>query len=310
MDFINSDIYITKSLFYFGVIFAFLFGITIGSFLNVVIYRVPNGININFPPSHCPKCKHRLGPLDLFPLFSYLFLGRKCRYCGDPISPRYFTIELITGLLFVGIFLKFGYSLPCIIFALFAACLICVFMIDFDTYTIPVSLIIFGVALGLCKDIINIILAGQYAVGGFDPYMHIKIPWTDISFPMLPSVWGIIICFLIFMGITLFGTLIFRREAMGGGDTLLACAIGAVLSNGEYGVWPAVASFFIAIFVGAVIGSIEKVIREKKNDANAKEGMIPFGPYMVIGAFVSIFCFELILKAWNWYYLAFLMPKP
>ena len=306
----NLDLYLTKELFWFGIVFAFLFGITVGSFLNVVIYRVPNKININFPPSHCPKCKHRLCAADLVPLFSYLFLGRKCRYCGDPISARYFTIELITGLLYVALFYVFGYSWICVIYALFLSCLICVFMIDFDTYTIPVSLIIFGIALGIIKDIINIIIAGQYAVGGIDPYMHIKIPWTEISFPMLPSLCGIVVCFIIFAAITLLGTLIFRKEAMGGGDTLLACVIGAVLSNTQYGVWQPVVSFFIAIFLGAIIGIADNFIRRKKNDENAKEGQIPFGPYMVLGAFAVMFFFDVILKAWNWYYLNFLFIKP
>ncbi|MBQ0105225.1 MAG: prepilin peptidase, partial [Armatimonadetes bacterium] len=300
----NLDLYLTKELFWFGLVFAFVFGITIGSFLNVVIYRVPNNININFPPSHCPKCKHRLGPLDLFPLFSYLFLGRKCRYCGDPISPRYFTVELITGLLFSLIFIIFGYSWTCVVYALFASCLICVFLIDFDTYTIPFSLIIFGVALGIVKDIINIISASQFEVGGMDPYMHIRIPFTDCEFPMLPSVCGIVVCFLIFVAITLFGRFLFRRDAMGGGDTLLACVIGAVLSNTDYGVLIPVISFAVAVFLGAIIGSIENLIRRKNNDENAKEGQIPFGPYRVLGAFISLFFIDFILKGWNRYYIS------
>ena len=302
----NSQLYLTPSLIYFGVLFAFLFGIVIGSFLNVVIYRVPNKININYPPSHCPKCKHRLGPLDLIPLLSYIFLGRKCRYCGDPISPRYFIIELITGLLFVGVFLKFGYSVETIIFVLFVSCLICIFMIDFDTYEIPYSLLVFGIILGIIKNIIDIIVANQYAVGGFDPYIHLKIKFTSMTFPMLPSVWGIFVCFVIFVVITLFGVLLFRKPAMGGGDTLLACVIGSVLTGTKYGVWPAIASFFIAIFLGAVIGSIEKNIRAKKNDENAQKGMIPFGPYMVLGAFIVLFFYDLILKGWMWYFTTFL----
>lgn len=305
----NLDLYITEKLFYLGIVFSFLFGITIGSFLNVVIYRVPNNININFPPSHCPKCKHRLGPLDLFPLFSYLCLGRKCRYCGDPISPRYFTVELITGILFICLFLCFGYSISTVIYALFVSCLICVFMIDFDTYTIPYSLIIFGVSLGIIKDIINIIIANQYAVGGTDPFMHIKIPFTSVSFSMMPSICGIVVGFVIFMFITLFGKLLFRKEAMGGGDTLLACVIGAVLSNPTYGVMQPIVSFFIAIFLGAIIGSVENLIRRQKNDENAKEGQIPFGPYMVLGAFIVLYLYKYILMGWNWYYINFLLTK-
>ena len=326
-----SEVFLTPQLFYFGVVFAFLFGITIGSFLNVVIYRVPNNININFPPSHCPKCKHKLCALDLVPLFSYLFLGRKCRYCSDPISPRYFTIELITGLLFVATFLKFGWSIETVIYALFISALICVFMIDYDTYTIPFSLIIFTCALGIVRDIINIIIASQYAVGGIDPYLHIKVPFTGFSFPMLPSIWGIVICFVIFLCITLFSMLFRKEGGMGGGDTLLACAIGSVLTNTTYGLWQPVASFFIAIFLGAIVGVIIIIVAsvKGKNEVSEKERKlkeelefsdeenndilmkpIPFGPYMVTGALFVMFFFNLIIKAWDWYYISFIIPKP
>lgn len=306
----NLDLYLSNELFWLGIIFSFLFGITVGSFLNVVVYRVPNGININFPPSHCPKCKHRLCAADLVPLFSYLFLGRKCRYCSDPISPRYFTVELITGLLYTALFYVYGYSWTCLFYFLFVSCLICIFLIDFDTYTIPVSLIVFGLCVGIIKDIFNIIIAGQFAVGGFDPYIHIKIPWTEFSFPMLPSVWGIFVCFVFFVCITLFGTLLFRKEAMGGGDTLLACVIGANLTNTANGVWQPVVSFIVAIFLGAIIGILDNFIRKNHNDENAKEGQIPFGPYMVLGAFSVMFFYGLILKGWMLYCTAFLAPGP
>ncbi len=94
-----------------GSLIAFTYGIVVGSFLNVCIYRWPNEQSIVKPPSHCPKCNTRLKGVDLVPLFSFLFLGRKCRYCGAPISWRYFTIELITGLMFLAVYLKFGYTI-------------------------------------------------------------------------------------------------------------------------------------------------------------------------------------------------------
>ncbi len=80
-----------------GSLIAFVYGTVVGSFLNVCIYRLPEERSIVNPPSHCPNCDTRLKAVDLIPLLSFLFLGRKCRYCGAPISWRYFTVELITG---------------------------------------------------------------------------------------------------------------------------------------------------------------------------------------------------------------------
>jgi len=78
----------------------FVVGAVVGSFLNVVIYRLPRNESIAFPPSHCPKCNHKLAPWDLIPILSYLFLEGRCRYCGEPISWQYPVVETITGLLF------------------------------------------------------------------------------------------------------------------------------------------------------------------------------------------------------------------
>jgi len=296
----------TSELLYIGVAFAFLIGISIGSFLNVCIYRLPNNMSVNYPPSHCPNCEHKLGNLDLFPLFSYLFLGRKCRYCKVPISPRYFIIEFITGLIFIAVFLVYGYTINTIIYSLFSACLIVVFMIDFEHYIIPFNLIIFGISLGIIKDIINLIIQSQYAIGATDVLLHISVPFTKFTFPMLPSIVGIVVCGGAFIALTILATLVFRKPAMGGGDILLAAVIGSVI-----GVGPAFSSFLIAIFLGAIIGVVEIMIRIKRNEENAKAGMIPFGTYMVLGTFIAIFFYTNILQFWHWWLsMAFPPPKP
>ncbi len=88
-------------------IFVFAFGAILGSFLNVVIYRLPQKENFVSGSSYCPRCKHTLGALDLVPILSYLFLGRKCRYCKKPISPRYMLVELLVGLLALASYLAY-----------------------------------------------------------------------------------------------------------------------------------------------------------------------------------------------------------
>lgn len=304
---------LNEQLFIIGVVFSFLFGVSIGSFLNVCIYRLPNDMSVNHPPSHCPNCNHRLGAWDLFPLFSFLFLGRKCRYCKVPISWRYFSIELLTGVIFIFVFLKFGYSTDTIFYALFASCLIVAFFADLDTYIIPDQVNIAGVLFGIGKDLTNIWTQSQYAVGGTNILTRIHIPYTEISFSMLPSILGIVVCGGAFYLVTLVGYYMFmpkdskEREnyegAMGGGDVKLAAAVGAVL-----GMAPALVSFLIAVFLGAIIGIVVIMIRKKKNDPKNEGTMIPFGPYMVVGAFLVMFFypyFQYLWQAW----LALCMPS-
>ena len=137
-----------------------LYGLAIGSFLNVVIWRLPRGQSVNLPTwSYCPSCEHRLGGLDLFPVFSFLLLGAKCRYCKKPISWRYPGIELLTGVLFA---LVAGYTFgaggrwyDAVFYCLFTAILVCVFFIDLEHFIIPDSLSALAVVLGLMHGAIS-----------------------------------------------------------------------------------------------------------------------------------------------------------
>ena len=142
-----------------GLIAALLFGVSIGSFLNVVIWRLPQGLSVSSPQwSFCPNCKTRLGTLDLFPLLSFLALGCKCRTCKKPISWRYFTVELITGLLFLAV-AAHNYLVPDVNLALatvdttfqclFVSVLVAVFFIDLDCFIIPNRLNLAGVLIGI-----------------------------------------------------------------------------------------------------------------------------------------------------------------
>ncbi|MCW3061265.1 MAG: leader peptidase / prepilin peptidase / N-methyltransferase [Capsulimonas sp.] len=132
---------------------AFLYGIAIGSFLNVVIWRLPRGGSVAKPTwSYCPQCENRLGTLDLFPVFSFLALRRRCRYCRAPISWRYPSIELLTGLLFAAVAWRFGGTADTIFYCLFVAAMISVFFIDLEHFIIPDGLNWFAALVGFAHN--------------------------------------------------------------------------------------------------------------------------------------------------------------
>lgn len=129
--------------------FALLLGLAVGSFLNVVIHRLPKGESIVFPPSRCPACGHRLAPWDLVPVLSYLALKGRCRYCNDPISPRYPLVEALTGLLFALASLFYPPSAQAFLTFAFLALLVALSFIDLDTFELPDSLTYGLLFLGL-----------------------------------------------------------------------------------------------------------------------------------------------------------------
>lgn len=128
---------------------ALIFGLLVGSFLNVVIYRVPAGLSVVLPPSHCPNCEMLIKPWDNLPVLSYLLLRGKCRGCAQSISLRYPAIELMTGLIFAAIAWRYGGTAWTLLYMFFAAALICAAMIDFDHQIIPDSISIGGLLVAL-----------------------------------------------------------------------------------------------------------------------------------------------------------------
>jgi leader peptidase (prepilin peptidase)/N-methyltransferase len=283
-----------------GSAIAFVYGIVVGSFLNVCIYRIPEEQSVVTPPSHCPKCDKTLRAVDNVPLLSFLMLGRKCRYCGEPISWRYFTVELITGLLFVGTYLRFGYSIDFFAYALFISALLIAFFVDLDRFIIPDQVVIFGLIVGVLKDVAHIV-AGDVVLS--------DVSGAQALLGMFPSIAGAVVCAGVFYLVAYIGYFVFRPRgnsegdveedeyegALGGGDINLAAAVGAVL-----GVKLALVSFFIAVIVGSVVGITYLVLKsraEKKGVSWRTE--IPFGPHMVIGAVAVILASPQIGAIWT-----------
>ncbi len=281
-----------------GGFIAFIYGIAVGSFLNVCICRLPEEQSIVSPPSHCPKCNTKLKIKDLVPLFSFLFLRGRCRYCRAPISWRYFIVELITGLLFAATFFRYGFSIDFLAYVAFISALIVAFVVDMEYLIIPDQVWIVGIIVGIGRDVAHII-AGSGIPNG------IPLPFTEAVLPMLPSIVGIVLCGGTFYLIAFVSYFVFKPRdekalaeyegAMGGGDIKLAAATGAVL-----GVVPAFASFLIAVLLGTIFGvtlMIAKSLSDKKGMPWRTE--IPFGPYMVTGSVMVILFYPQLQALWN-----------
>jgi len=248
-------------------IIIFMFGAIAGSFLNVCIHRMPKGESIVSPGSHCPKCEKPIQWYDNVPVLSYLFLLGKCRYCKAPISPRYIIVELITASLAAALFASFGPGPKFAGYSLLLAGLIVATFVDLDIQEIPDEISLGGLAAG-------IIFASVF------PGMLSETLWNKaLVGSLLGALAGGGSIYL--MGF--FGELVFKKEAMGGGDVKLMAMIGAFLG------WKlALLTFFIAPICGSVAGLIQK----------AKDGpdIIPYGPYLSLAAVVSVFWGDRILR--------------
>lgn len=238
---------------YYTIVF-FVFGTILGSFYNVVGYRLPRGESIVFPSSHCPKCNHKLTFIELIPIFSFLFQRGKCKNCKTKISWFYTIFEFLTGILFALSYLQFGLSFDFLINITFISMLIIVIISDYQTMIIPDELLIFTSILL----IIEIFIKSGISV-------------------LLNSILNGIIMFTIMLIIKLIGDFLFKKESMGGGDIKLMFLYGLVLG------WPtSCISICLASFIGLPISLV--LLNKTKNHE------IPFGPFLAISAIIVILC--------------------
>ncbi len=314
-------------------IFFFLFGAIIGSFLNVCIVRMPQEKSIVFPGSHCVKCQSPIQWYDNIPILSYFVLGGKCRQCSASYSVRYPLIELLTAVTFLGFYLAYGLDLRLLAYLVMTCGFIVATFVDFEHRIIPDEISIGGVYAGLVLSffIVNLhdvsfqmlnigrVIMGIFVgicaliylveyflkrekmdaadvkffsfIGAallFDLIVHLFIAPSAASWQKhLLSLDASVIGFLVGGGsIYLMGRLgdvMFKKESMGGGDIKLLAMIGAFLG------WKlAILTFFVAPFFGAVFGIIEKI---RTNDTT-----IPYGPFLVLGALISLFFGDQIIS--------------
>lgn len=240
-----------------------IFGLVIGSFLNVCIYRIPKEESISFPPSHCTNCEHKLSPIDLVPLVSYIFLRGKCRYCKTKISIRYPLIESLNAMLYLIVYLKFGLTLITLKYCILVSILIIIGIIDYRTQFVYTSTTIFG---GIVATIFIIVQGVMYKSGILDLILGGAI------------------------GFVIIGLIVFLTRGMGEGDIEIATVCGLFL-----GVKGILLGLFLAIILGGIIGIIILALKLK----NAKE-KIAFGPCIAIGSLISmIWGVEILKFYWN-----------
>jgi leader peptidase (prepilin peptidase) / N-methyltransferase len=241
-----------------------LIGLVIGSFLNVVIARVPERRSLVHPRSACPGCGAMIAWYDNIPIVSFLILRARCRACAKPIPWRYPIVEAVTAGLFLTAYAAFGPTLDAVVAAVFLATLLAITMIDLEHQIIP--------------DVISLpgILAGCIA-----SLATSRVSWLD-------SVLGAVLGAAIITVILLVGTWWAGQQAMGGGDIRLAAMLGAFLG------WKTlIFSLFLASFLGGIIGLIllSTGLRSRKDP-------IPFGPFLAAGGAAGLFFGERMVR---WY---------
>lgn len=235
--------------------FSFVLGAVVGSFLNVIIHRLPEEKSIVFPASHCPKCNHAIRFYDNIPLASYLFLKGRCRDCGESISGRYPLVELITAVMSLLIYWKYGPSLQYLFVFVFICSLIVITFIDLDHQIIP--------------DVISL--------PGIPFFFLAAVFVMDLRF--LDAFLGFMIGGGVLFGIAFFYELFTRREGMGGGDIKLLAMIGAFLG------WQSLLFvLLVSSFAGALVGVAIMIIKGRD-----MKYAVPFGPFLSLGAVIHIF---------------------
>jgi leader peptidase (prepilin peptidase) / N-methyltransferase len=252
---------------------AFTFGACIGSFLNVVIYRLPAGLSLIHPPSRCPQCMHSLGVTENVPVFGWLWLRGRCRWCKTKISSRYPLVEAVTGIVFMMVFGRFGYSGETIGYCLFLSWLLSLSMIDLDTMTLPSSLTKSGLVLGL---VFQALIGWQTSQG--------EGVAKGLMFGIGGAASGIWLLEIIaFLGLMMLG-----QQAMGDGDGKLMATIGAWIG------WKYVLlSSFIACGVGSIVGGFAIALK-----LIGKKQPMPFGPFLALGGALSLFFGDAIIDAY------------
>ena len=241
-------------------------GLCIGSFLNVCIYRIPREESIAYPSSHCTSCGYELKFYDLIPVFSYIFLKGRCRKCKEKVSHIYPTIEIINGLIYLILFIKFGLTFEFVFYSILSSLLIVISIIDIKTKEVYSSTTIFGLLIAIIY-----IISGVYFA---------KI---SIVNNVLGGVIGYGIIYLI----------ILLTRGMGEGDADIAGICGLFI-----GIKGILVSLFLAIVIAGIAASI--ILLLKKKD---KKSEIAFGPYIALGTFIWILIGEKLLTIYlNFFY--------
>ncbi|NQT33588.1 prepilin peptidase [bacterium] len=266
----------------------FIFGTVIGSFLNVVIHRIPLGESIVHPGSHCPKCNRQIKAIENIPIISYIFLRGKCVGCGSKISLQYPLVEAVMGILAVLMLHRFGISWDFLLYGSMMAVLVALSCIDIKTFRLPNGIVLIGAVIAVVLTVVITIIeltadrSGELSLsssGWFGSLLATRFP-------------GMILGGLTGLGLlgfmSLVGKMLFRKDTLGMGDIKLAGMMGLYL-----GPFRTAGMFILGAFIGALFGITMIVIGGRKWGQR-----IPFGPYLALGGLISLLWGELL---WQWY---------
>lgn len=234
-----------------------LFGLAVGSFLNVVIWRVPRGESVVRPPSHCPACDAQIAPRDNVPVLSWVLLRGRCRACGAPISARYPLVELGTAALWVAMALRFGLAWELPAYLVLVSALLALSMIDLDTFLLPNKIV-----YPLCFVLVALLGGAAGLDGTPDAYVRALLGG------------------LAALGFFLVVHLIAPR-GMGFGDVKLSLALGVALG------WISWGTVFLGLFLGFLLGAVVGVVLIATKVASRRDH-VPFGPFLAAGTVLAI----------------------
>lgn len=240
-------------------IYVTLLGLIVGSYLNVVIHRVPLGLSTVHPRSRCPVCGTMIGARDNVPVLSWVILRGRCRSCGTPISWRYPLIEAATGGLFLACFLRFGFTLQALTAAIFAALMLALAMIDYDHMLLPDRITWPGIAVGLAAQLWGPLVDWPSALIG-----------TALGAGLLLAIWAL-------------WWLVRREEGMGLGDVKMLALIGAFLG------WTGV---LVTLFLSTLTGSIVGIALMRAGGSEGGMTMrskLPFGVFLALAGVLALF---------------------
>jgi len=240
----------------FWLVVAFIYGMVLGSFANVCIYRIPEKVSLWSPPSTCSKCGYQIKWYDNLPVISYLLLGGKCRECKTKISMQYPMVEMFTGFLIALIYLKLGLSYDVIFLSAIVVVLLTIAAIDYKTMIIPNGTVIALIVIGVLYTVARIIFPQEFVL---------SITWLEALIGFFAA------------SLPLFLVAVLSKGGMGGGDIKLMAAAGLFLG------WKGV---LVAMIVGSLIGAIVSLtlIAMKKKK---RKDLIPFGPFLCLGILIA-----------------------
>lgn len=258
--------------------FSFILGLVVGSFLNVCIYRIPRGESVVFPNSHCTQCGKNIPAYDNIPLLAFLWLGGKCRFCKKAISIQYPLVELLTGLIFLACALKWDFSSPTYVNALFLSLIVVLIFVDYHHQILPNVITIPGTLVGI---VLSFLQAQEFYEDSISLNLASILNASNPAgiLPWIGSIVGAIIAAGTLFLVAFLYQVLRRRQGLGMGDVKMMALVGAFLG------WRlAFFTIFVGSFAGSILGLLLILFRGK-----TLQTKLAFGTFLGMGSLLAVF---------------------